>query len=288
MPESQPPSPGGVAGTIHDIGYQRYEGARLGRRHGVWALYVHSLRAAFGLGRRARAKIMPFGIAGLGLAVAAILVLLASMSDGKAPLTYLGYLDNTSMLTVLFVAVVAPELVSRDIGNRTLPLYFARPITRVDYALAKFAAMASATMVLLGGPLLVLYLGLTSVGGLDRAWRDADNVLAALASALLLSIVMAAFALLLASLSGRRAFAAGAVVGVYLLGTALVGTLDVVGQLDLAGLFAPATLVSGTQSWLFGEGWEVGSLGPWYAVATAALLALCGGLYVNRYRKVAA
>ena len=40
-------------GVIHDIGYQRYSGQRLGRRHIVGALYLHGLRAAFGLGRSA-------------------------------------------------------------------------------------------------------------------------------------------------------------------------------------------------------------------------------------------
>ncbi len=40
-----------TAGSIYDLGYQRYEGVRLGRRHAIWALYVHSLRSVFGIGR---------------------------------------------------------------------------------------------------------------------------------------------------------------------------------------------------------------------------------------------
>lgn len=46
-------------GVIHDIGYQRYTGPRLGRRHVFGALYLHGLRTAFGLGRSAKAKIFP-------------------------------------------------------------------------------------------------------------------------------------------------------------------------------------------------------------------------------------
>lgn len=293
MPDSQAPPrtapPNGVAGAIHDIGYRRYEGVRLGRWHRGWALYVHSLRTGFGLGRRARAKIMPFAVAGVSVMIAALMVLITAMSGGdRPPLTYLEFLDNTQVLTLLFVAVVAPELVSRDIGDHTLPLYFARPISRVDYAVAKFAAMATATMLTLSLPQLVFYAGLSFNAGIDRAWSDADNVLEALASALILALVMAAFGLLLASVTGRRAFAAGAVVGVYLLGTAVGGTVTVVGENDLAGLFAPGTLVSGAQRWMFGEGWEVGTHGPVYAVATLALLLVCGGLFLQRYRKVAA
>ena len=35
-----------TTGVIHDIGYQRYTGPRLGRAYGVRSLYTHSLRTA--------------------------------------------------------------------------------------------------------------------------------------------------------------------------------------------------------------------------------------------------
>ena len=60
-----PPTESRTGGVIHDIGYQRYTGPRLGRRHIVGALYVHGLRAAFGLGRSAKAKIFPWLIVGV-------------------------------------------------------------------------------------------------------------------------------------------------------------------------------------------------------------------------------
>src|SRR5258708_13392386 len=46
-------------GVIHDIGYQTYDGPRLGRRKIAAALCWHSLRSAFGFGRGAKAKIVP-------------------------------------------------------------------------------------------------------------------------------------------------------------------------------------------------------------------------------------
>ena len=49
----------GGGGVIHDLGYRRYEGQRLGRPAIIRALYWHSLRSAFGIGRGARAKIVP-------------------------------------------------------------------------------------------------------------------------------------------------------------------------------------------------------------------------------------
>jgi ABC-2 type transport system permease protein len=49
-----------AGGVIHDIGYHRYHGPRLGRARAVRALCWHGLRAVFGLGRPTRAKVVPF------------------------------------------------------------------------------------------------------------------------------------------------------------------------------------------------------------------------------------
>ena len=57
--DATPPAAAGGGGVIHDLGYRRYEGQRLGRPGIIRALYWHSLRSAFGIGRGARAKIVP-------------------------------------------------------------------------------------------------------------------------------------------------------------------------------------------------------------------------------------
>ena len=47
-------------GAIHDIGSRHYDGPRLGAGYIRRSLYVDTLRGAFGLGRSARSKVMPF------------------------------------------------------------------------------------------------------------------------------------------------------------------------------------------------------------------------------------
>ena len=56
---STPGRPPAAGGVIHDLGYQRYDGPRLGRQRIVAALAWHSFRSAFGFGRGAKAKIVP-------------------------------------------------------------------------------------------------------------------------------------------------------------------------------------------------------------------------------------
>ena len=46
------------SGAIHDIGYRRYEGPRLGASYIRRSLFLETLRGSFGLGRSARSKIM--------------------------------------------------------------------------------------------------------------------------------------------------------------------------------------------------------------------------------------
>ena len=53
------PQVASAAGVIHDLGYRRYDGPRLGRVQIVRALIWHSFRSAWGMGRGVKAKIIP-------------------------------------------------------------------------------------------------------------------------------------------------------------------------------------------------------------------------------------
>ncbi len=74
----------GPGGSIYDLGYQRYSGVRLGRRHAVRALFSYSLRGAFGIGRSGRAKIAPFALAFLALLPALIAVGISALINQAA------------------------------------------------------------------------------------------------------------------------------------------------------------------------------------------------------------
>src|SRR4051794_41930445 len=70
----------GPGGSIYDLGYQGYEGPRLGRRSATVALFWNTLRACFGIGRGGRAKIAPFVLAALSLLPAVIAVGIAALA----------------------------------------------------------------------------------------------------------------------------------------------------------------------------------------------------------------
>jgi ABC-2 type transport system permease protein len=286
-----PPAAAGAAGVIHDIGYQSYAGLRLGRWYGLRSLYVHSLRTAFGLGRSAKAKVLPVGIFALGCIAALVLVVVSTQLPTPV-LSYVGIASTFSYGVTAFVAVVGPELVSRDLRNSLLPLYFSRPITRTDYALAKLAALVSAVFAVFAAPMLIMFLGeaFSAKSGVSGIFDSAGHLLLGLLAALIHSVLFAALALPLASLTGRRVFATGMIIAVFLLTAPVSGVLGVVGSgslASLAGLFDPVSLLNGVDMWLFGDGLvQVGSYGPVYGLVTVALAAVGVALLVWRYRTV--
>jgi ABC-2 type transport system permease protein len=282
--------PGGV---IHDIGYRRYTGPRLGRRHATAALYVHSVRTAFGLGRSAKAKIFPGIVVTLAFAVAIVAVAIRAQTDEVA-MTYLQYVDGLAVPIVLFLAVVGPEIVCRDLRARVLPLYFSRPLRRSDYALAKLAAMISAVWLLLAAPLMLMFLGgvFDQTGGVSGAWNEFTDFLGGLGYAAITAVVLGAFAVPLASLSSRRAVGAVVIAAAFTVTTPIIGVVEEVGGTtaqQVVPLVNPLSIVTGLESWIYRtEELEIGRFGPLYLAAAVAVVGAGTAALILRYRKVAA
>jgi ABC-2 type transport system permease protein len=198
------------AGVIHNIGYRRYEDVRLGRPAIVRALIWHSLRSAFGIGRGAKAKIFPALLFGLICLPAAVNAVALATDPGSAPIvSYDSYIPSLRTVAMLiFVAIEAPNLVSADLRNHTLPLYFARPIHRIDYPVAKLVAFVLACLAMVEIPVILLYLGIVSQQhGASNIWEQTLRLGPGLLYGAAWAVLLASIGLLLASSTGKRVFA---------------------------------------------------------------------------------
>ncbi|MFC7218013.1 ABC transporter permease [Streptomyces polyrhachis] len=291
--------PSQPADVIHDIGYRHYDGPRLGRGYARRSLYVQSLRGAYGLGRSAKSKVLPMILLALVCAVAVVMSAVAIYSQAMTalPLGYTEFLPQLTLIVFLFVAAQAPQSVSRDLRFRTVPLYFSRPIAPLDYVGAKYAALTSAMFVFTGVPLVLMYLG-----ALLAKFDFADNtkgLAQGLLSALLLSLLYAAVALLVAALTPRRGFGVAAVIGSLFVPFAATSAVQVIAfdqghpdAVNWIGLASPTSLVGNVQSAFLGaEGFNPGNSAASGTVGAASLLVClliitgCLALLLRRYRK---
>ena len=306
MAQAEPAS-SAPEGAIYDLGYRRYEGRRLGRAFALWSLYALSVRHAFGFGRGALPKALAIGLAVLAFTPALLQIALGALLPAGdfefwQPHDYYSVIQ---IILVLFVAAIGSDLVGNDRRSRTLALYFARPIGRDDYALAKIAALATSLLGLTVLPQLVMFGGnaLGAANGLDWMRDNAGDVPRSAASGLVLCAAFAGLGVLAASYAERRAFALIGVIAIFLI-TLTVVTI-VVASIDNEGLrwllFAsPLHVVTGSTLWIFdtipplADASRVGDTDeqiawadlPGYVWTLAALAygALASALVVRRYR----
>ena len=219
--------------TIHDLGYRRYSGPRVGAS-GAWsALYSQSLRAMFGLGRPAKAKVIPTLVLAVTMLPSLAVVTAASASNGQVPIQYGRLVEGQLFMFVLFLAAQTPEVLSRDQQHRLLPLLFTRDVSRTSYATARFLAIYSAMFIVALAPLLLLYVGQIGIAKDPAlAFRTmGDRLWPVLAQATLSALAFTGIGAALAAWTPRRAYATAAIFGTFLLLAAVSSGLD-----GLAGL----------------------------------------------------
>ncbi|MGA3022920.1 MAG: hypothetical protein ABSE66_09040 [Thermoplasmata archaeon] len=176
-------------------------------------------------------------------------------------------------LMLIVATSVGAGSLAEDVGNRSITLYFSRPIRRIDYLAAKTAATGTWMVIAAVGPAL---LGLAVI--LALGWAPASLVLAGagafVATGLLASVFFTGLALALSSLTTRSLYAGVAIFGVVLsleIGAPLVSGLT--GNSSAAYASPITDILSVAQS-------AFGISGPFATdpLTSAALLAFGGGL----------
>jgi ABC-2 type transport system permease protein len=243
-----------MAGAVYDRGYRGYEGERGGRAAARAALFRASVRRALGLRRPWRQKVAPFVLLGIATVPAIVYVGVAYLTRNTPAsdfefVTYRSYLAVSNTLLV-FVALTAPDIVCPDRRQHVLPLLFARPLTGVDYVVAKVGAMFAILFAFTFLPQVVLFLGqmlVSADGALRYARENAEVLWQVPIAAALLSIYYASVGVAVGSLTSRRIIAGATIVGLFLVtsivSAALVG-FDTVEESDQGRVSPPVTAVT--------------------------------------------
>jgi ABC-2 type transport system permease protein len=306
--DTQPTLASSPGGSIYDLGYQGYHGSRVPRSGVVMALLWQTLRACYGIGRGARAKIVPLALAVIALlpAIVAVGIALllaqagpaASRFEGFSPIRYSTYADIIAVFVMLFCAAQAPELFGRDQRFGVLPLYFSRALARTDYALARIGGLVAGLSLMVLIPQVVLFVGrLLMAPDPVTGWEvESPFLLPALLQAALTVGILGGVAAAIASHTPRRAYATAGIIAVLIIPPVIVQLFAGVGRSGLdryAALASPADVLEQTNDILFralagtSSGTSRDLPDAVYLVAAVAWIVLTFGLTVRRYRRIA-
>jgi ABC-2 type transport system permease protein len=251
-------------GAVYDLGYEPFEGERRGRSGARKAVYFDGIRRALGLRRKARRKVMPWGLLIIAIVPTIVAVGVSFMIPaGTADAIDLARQNSDFFLlagtiTMLFTALAAPELLVPDRKDGVLSMLASRPLTAADYLGSRFASLVTVVGAFMIMPQLVLFFG-QAASDPDGFFRGlvnaADTLPKIVAVAGVYAIAYVPLGFVIASLSNRKAIATASYLAVMIalsgFAEALVRESNITGGRWMA-LLAPINTADAANVWIFG------------------------------------
>jgi ABC-2 type transport system permease protein len=202
--------------------------------------------------------------------------------DGKF---FFHFLNVQGTLAFVITALVGPGLVSPDLANNALPLYFCRPFSRAEYVLGKMAVLLSLLSFITWVPGLILFSIQSSLAGF--VWMKANLWMAGsiFLGSLIEILIYCLLALALSAWIKRKLAAGAALLGVFFFGAGFAQAINAVLGTRYGSLANIAELIGSVEIHLF----RAYSQTPVPSgMAWLALLAICVFCLMLLERKVRA
>ena len=247
------------AARILDRGYRRYQGDRSGVTGAMRSVVAHSVQRALGLRRTLWAKLLPFAavlIAYLPAVVFIGVIALFPLEDIPADFvpSYGDYYGFIIAAIMVFVALVAPEVLCTDRRTGMLGVYLSSPLNRDSYLGAKAIAIASTvSLVCIGPPLLVLVANLLQSQGPSGASDIALTTARVLGAGVALTLLYTGVTMGVASLTDRKAIASAAIILLFLVSITVSGILTSTGGSSMPRIFSVTFLSLDVATRIHGE-----------------------------------
>ena len=175
--------------AVYKRGYQRYGGPLTGHWTRLLAFPRFAWRRLIGQ----RLVIIALMVSIIPVLVAATFIYLANHQElwqglgmtGAAELLdingsfFLIFTNSQAVIAIIVAALTGPGLIAPDLANGALPLYFSRPLTRLDYVLARLIVLAGLLSLLTWVPGILLFLMQASMAGWGWAatnWNIAAGI----------------------------------------------------------------------------------------------------------------
>ena len=153
--------------AVYRRGYERYRGRITGRRTRFMVLPRFAWRRLF----QQRLVVLLMVVAMMWPVVCACFIYLTNHADllkglfGREFESFIQangrffqiFMTVQGVFAIFLAALIGPGLIAPDLANNALPLYFSRPLTRSDYALARLTVLFGMLSIITWIPGLLLF-----------------------------------------------------------------------------------------------------------------------------------
>ena len=197
---------------------------------------------------------------------------------------FFNFMAVQGVFAFLLTAFVGPGLISPDLANGALPLYFCRPFSRAEYVLGKSSVLAILLSQITWVPGVVLFSVQASLAGVGWTWTHVWIVGSLIVSSLLWIAILSLLSMALSAWVKWRIVAGALLLGVMFFGAGFAQAIDAVLQTQSGQFFNIARLMSIVWGALFQA--DNDRVIPVFEACMALLIycALCLGLLMRKVR----
>ncbi len=138
------------------------------------------------------------------------------------------FVQLQSNFALLLTAFAGPTLISPDLANNALPLYFCRPFSRIEYVVGKFCAIALLVSLVTWVPGLILFGIEAGLSGATWTWNNLWVANAIFLSSMGYVLVLSFLGLALSAWVKWKPIAGALVLGTFFLGAGFGAAVNAV------------------------------------------------------------
>ena len=228
--------------AVYERTYRAYEGAFTPLRTRFLIIpryaYRHVLRSRFFIAYMILCSFIPISAACLiylrhNVTALNLLQITADQVRTAIPIgpIFFRYLMSfQGTLAALLALFMGPSLLSPDMANNGLALYFSRPFSRWEYLFGKFCVLGILLSLVSWVPLILLFLLQVALDG--KSWLSENYSIgfAIFTTSALWIVVMTLMTMSASVMIRRKALAIGAVVAYFFVSWAMSGAINVINQ----------------------------------------------------------
>ena len=197
---------------------------------------------------------------------------------------FYAFVSVQGVFAFLLTAFAGPGLISPDLANGVLPLYFCRPFSRAEYVLGKSSVLAILLSQITWVPGLVLFVMQASLAGASWTWTHLWIAVSLVLSSLIWIAMLSLLAMALSAWVKWRIVAGALLLGVMFFGAGFAQAINTVLQTQSGHFFNVAYLMGTVWNSLFQVDAEHAIPVPQAWIALLLYCAICLALLMRKVR----